>query len=168
MTATQDQFTLVSIDDGHVRLRDVSLGPGVRYFGFVNMYECQIGSDSKIGTFVEIQKGVVIGRRSKISSHTFICEGVKIGDDVFIGHGVMFTNDRHPKASIDGQPVTNQWTLEETIIEDRVSIGSNATIRCGIRIGAGAMIGAGAVVTRDVPPGVLVVGVPARPMAEQP
>ncbi len=128
------------------------------------MYGCKIGDDSKIGAFVEIQRGASIGKRCKISSHTFICEGVHIGDDVFVGHGVMFINDRRPRASIDGKPVMDEWNLEETFIENDASIGSNATILCGLRIGKGAVVGAGAVVTRDVAPGSVVVGNPARPI----
>ena len=161
MSETPQSVTLI---EGTSQIRNVTMGRNVRTFGFVNLYDCAIGDDSKIGTFVEIQRGVRIGRRCKISSHSFICEGVTIGDDVFVGHGVMFTNDRHPRASIDGQPITDQWTLEETVVENGVSIGSNATIVCGVTIGANAAIGAGAVVTRDVPPGVTVVGAPARPL----
>jgi len=145
-------------------IKNVTLGKNVQYFNFVNLYGCTIGDDSKIGTFVEIQKNATVGKRCKISSHTFICEGVHIGDDVFIGHGVMFTNDKLPKASANGKPITNEWTLLETFVEDGVSIGSNATILCGIRIHKGAMIGAGAVVTKDVPAGATVVGNPARIM----
>lgn len=145
-----------------VILNNVTLGKNVKFFSFVNLYGCTIGDDTKIGAFVEIQKNATIGKRCKISSHTFICEGVHIGNDVFVGHGVMFTNDKHPKASIDGKPITDEWALLETHIEDNVSIGSNATILCGIRIHAGAIIGAGAVVTKDVPPGATVVGNPAH------
>ena len=150
--------------EGNIVMRDVALGRNVCYFGFVNLYECTIGDDTKLGTFVEIQKNATIGRRCKISSHTFICEGVRLGDDVFVGHGVMFINDRNPHAILDGRPIVDEWTLEETIVEDGASIGSNATIMCGIRIGRGAMIGAGAVVTRDVPADTTVVGNPARPL----
>jgi len=143
-------------------LRDVSLGADVKIYNFVNLYGCSIGDSTRIGTFVEIQKGATVGRRCKISSHTFICEGVHIADDVFVGHGVMFTNDKFPRASIDGRPITTEWTMVETFVEEGVSIGSNATILCGIRLGRGALIGAGAVVTRDVPPHAIVAGVPAR------
>ncbi len=153
-----------SIREGTVILNDVLLGRNVRYYSFVNLYGCKIGDDSKIGAFVEIQRGASIGKRCKISSHTFICEGVHIGDDVFVGHGVMFINDRRPRASIDGKPVMDEWNLEETFIENDASIGSNATILCGLRIGKGAVVGAGAVVTRDVAPGSVVVGNPARPI----
>jgi len=152
--------------EGNVIIRDVVIGKNVRYFGFVNLYECSIGDDTKLGTFVEIQKNAIIGRRCKISSHTFICEGVKIGDDVFVGHGVMFINDRHPRAIVDGKPIVNEWCLEETIVEDGAAIGSNATILCGIRIGKGALIGAGSVVTHDVPANTTVVGNPARPLQQ--
>lgn len=143
---------------------DVRLGRDVRVHRFVNLYGCTIGDETRIGTFVEIQKGARVGARCKISSHTFICEGVEIEDEVFVGHGVMFTNDRHPQATNeDGQPQTGaDWTLETTRVKRRASIGSNATILCGITIGTGALIGAGAVVTRDVPDYAIVSGVPAR------
>jgi len=154
----------VTKDEGTVSMRDVVLGKNVTYYGFVNLYECTIGDDSKIGTFVEIQRNATIGKRCKISSHTFICEGVDIGDDVFIGHGVMFINDRHPRASRNGKPIVDNWILEQTIVEDGVSIGSNATILCGVRIGKGAVVGAGAVVTQDVLSDTTVVGNPARPL----
>lgn len=154
----------VTIETGTCILRDVRLGENVRYFNFVNLYGCAIGDETKIGAFVEIQKDATVGRRCKISSHSFVCEGVHIGDDVFVGHGVVFTNDKYPRASVAGQPVTDEWELLETVVEDGVSIGSNATILCGIRIGKGALIGAGAVVTADVPAGAKVAGVPARPI----
>ena len=157
-----DECALESITTNTAILKNVKLGKNVKYFNFVNLYGCSIGDDCKIGAFVEIQKNSTIGKRCKISSHTFICEGVHIGNDVFIGHGVMFTNDKYPKASLNGQPITNEWSLLETFIEDDVSIGSNATILCGIRIHKGATIGAGAVVTKDVPAGATVVGNPAR------
>jgi len=158
----------VTITEGNVIIRETQLGRNVRYFGFVNLYECAIGDDTKIGTFVEVQKNSTIGRRCKIGSHSFICEGVRIGDDVFIGHGVMFINDRNPHAILDGKPIVDEWTLEETIVEDGASIGSNATIMCGIRIGKDAMVGAGAVVTRDVLPNTTVVGNPARLLERRP
>jgi acetyltransferase-like isoleucine patch superfamily enzyme len=130
----------------------------------VNLYGCIIGDDSRIGAFVEIQKNATIGARCKISSHTFICEGVVIEDEVFIGHGVMFTNDRCPRATNpDGNPQTEaDWSVEPTRIRRRASIGSNATILCGITIGEAALVGAGAVVTRDVPQFAIAAGVPAR------
>jgi acetyltransferase-like isoleucine patch superfamily enzyme len=145
-------------------LRNVLVGPNVRIFDFVNAYECSIGEGSKVGAFVEIQKGATIGKNCKISSHTFICEGVKIGDGVFVGHNVSFINDLFPRAvNQDGSLQTDaDWHVEETIIEDRVSIGTSVTILGGVRICEGAMIGAGSVVTKDVPPGVVVAGNPAK------
>ena len=133
----------------------------------VNLYGCEVGDGSRVGAFVEIEKGAVVGERCKISSHSFVCEGVTIEDEVFVGHGVMFTNDRFPRATNpDGSAQTDaDWTLELTRVKRQASIGSNATILCGIRIGKQAQIGAGAVVTRDVPPGTVVAGVPARPIA---
>lgn len=145
---------------------DVKLGQGVRIFGFVNLYGCEIGDDSKIGTFVEIQKGAKIGQRCKISSHTFICEGVTIEDEVFVGHGVTFTNDLFPKATNpDGTPQTAaDWVCIKTLVKRGAAIGSGATLLCGITIGEGATVGAGSVVTKDVPPGAVVAGNPARIM----
>lgn len=145
---------------------NVQLGENVRIFhrNLVNLYGCTIGDDTKIGAFVEIQKNAVIGARCKISSHSFICEGVLIEDEVFVGHGVMFTNDRLPQATRpDGTPQTEEdWKLETTRVCRRSSIGSNATILCGVTIGEGALVGAGAVVTKDVPAYKIVAGVPAR------
>ncbi len=143
---------------------DVKLGKNVRLFGFVNLYGCEIGDDVKVGTFVEIQKGVKVGNRCKISSHTFICEGVTIEDEVFIGHNVTFTNDLHPRATNgDGQLQTEaDWACIPTLVRKRAAIGSGATLLCGITIGEGAMIGAGSVVTKDVPAGAVVAGNPAR------
>jgi len=143
---------------------DVKLGQGVKIYAFVNLYGCEIGDESRVGTFVEIQKGVRIGNRVKISSHSFICEGVTIEDGVFIGHGVMFINDKYPRATTsDGQPQTEaDWVCIPTLVKAGASIGSNATILCGVTIGAGAIVGAGSVVTRDVPPRVVVAGNPAR------
>jgi UDP-2-acetamido-3-amino-2,3-dideoxy-glucuronate N-acetyltransferase len=145
-------------------LNNVKLGVDVKIFDFVNAYGCSIDDNSKIGTFVEIQKGVIIGKNCKISSHTFICEGVTIEDNVFIGHGVMFTNDNFPRATkSDGTPQTDaDWTLIPTTIKKGASIGSNATIRCGITVGENAMIGAGSTVTKDVPDNVVVIGNPAK------
>jgi UDP-2-acetamido-3-amino-2,3-dideoxy-glucuronate N-acetyltransferase len=144
--------------------QDVKLGKGARVFGFTNLYGCEIGDESKIGTFVEIQKGSKIGRRCKISSHTFICEGVTIEDEVFVGHGVMFTNDLFPRATNpDGSLQTDaDWHCVKTLVKRRASIGSGATILCGITIGEGAVVGAGSMVTKDVPPGAIVAGNPAR------
>ena len=136
----------------------------VHHPALVNLYGCEVGDGSRIGAFVEIQKGAVIGERCKISSHTFICEGVTVEDEVFIGHGVMFTNDRFPRATNpDGSAQSDEdWTLEFTQVKRRSSIGSNATILCGITIGEGALVAAGAVVTRDVPDFAIVSGVPAK------
>lgn len=143
---------------------DVRLGQGVRIFGFVNLYGCEIGDESKIGTFVEIQKGSRIGRRCKVSSHTFICEGVTLEDEVFVGHGVMFTNDKYPRATTEGGGLQTEadWQCLPTLVRRRASIGSGATILCGVTIGEGAVVGAGAVVTKDVPPATVVAGNPAR------
>lgn len=143
---------------------DVEIGKDVKIFNFVNLYGCKIGDNTKLGTFVEVQKGATIGKNCKISSHTFICEGVHIGDDCFIGHGVLFINDKHPRAvNPDGSMQNDKdWELLETFIEDYVSIGSGAVIMGGIRIGKGAMIGAGAVVTKDVEENTTAAGVPAR------
>ena len=143
---------------------DVKLGRDVRIYAFVNLYGCEIGDETKVGTFVEIQKGVQVGKRVKISSHTFICEGVKIEDYVFIGHGVMFINDRYPRAANpDGSLQTEaDWQVVPTLIKRGASIGSNATILCGVTIGEGAIVGAGSVVTRDVAPHTVVAGNPAR------
>lgn len=144
---------------------DVVLGEGVVIFhpDLVNLYGCRIGDGTKIGAFVEIQKGVAIGSRCKISSHSFLCEGVTIEDEVFVGHGVMFINDPRPRATADGRLQTAaDWTVVPTRIRRGASIGSGAAILCGVTIGEGALVGAGAVVTRDVAPGETVVGVPAR------
>ena len=145
---------------------DVQMGDGVIIFqpDLVNLYGCKVGADTKIGTFVEIQKDANIGARCKISSHTFICEGVDIEEGVFIGHGVMFTNDIYPKAvNTDGSLQTQaDWQVIRTLVKTRASIGSNATILCGITIGEGSLIGAGSVVTSDVPDYAIVAGVPAR------
>ncbi len=143
---------------------DVKLGKNVKIFNFVNLYGCQIGDNTKIGAFVEIQKNAFIGCNCKISSHTFICEGVHIEDQCFIGHNVTFINDKYPHATTgDGKIQTDDnWKCIPTYVKKGASIGSSATILCGITIGEGAIIGAGAVVTKDVPPGAIVAGVPAR------
>jgi acetyltransferase-like isoleucine patch superfamily enzyme len=147
---------------------DVELGADVRIYSFVNLYGCTIGDHTRIGTFVEVQKGSRIGRRCKISSHTFICEGVAIGDGCFVGHGVMFINDKDPRAvNAEGELESEaDWASRfvETHVGDRVSIGSGAVILGGLSIGDDALIGAGAVVTRDVEAGAVVAGVPARVM----
>ena len=149
---------------------DVQLGNDVRIFhpDLVNLYGCSIGDETRIGTFVEIQIGASIGSRCKISSHSFICEGVTVEDEVFIGHGVMFTNDKFPRSTTDDGRLqgADDWTVEPTRVCRRASIGSNATILCGITIGEGATVGAGAVVTKDVPPHCIVAGVPARVVTE--
>ncbi|MDE3067231.1 MAG: N-acetyltransferase [Verrucomicrobiota bacterium] len=143
---------------------DVKLGRNVRIAGFANLYGCEIGDDVKIGTFVEIQKGAKIGNRCKVSSHTFICEGVTLEDEVFIGHNVTFTNDRYPRATNgDGQLQSDSdWDCVPTLVKRGASIGSGATLLCGITVGENALIGAGSVVTRDVPPHAVVAGNPAR------
>ncbi|MCP4711936.1 MAG: N-acetyltransferase [Planctomycetes bacterium] len=143
---------------------DVKLGEGVKIFDFVNMYGCEVGANSKIGTFVEVQKGSKIGRNCKISSHTFICEGVTIEDDVFIGHNVTFTNDKYPRATAgEGKLQTEaDWDCIPTLVKRGASIGSSASLLCGITIGENAIIGTGSVVTRDVPANTIVAGNPAR------
>jgi acetyltransferase-like isoleucine patch superfamily enzyme len=143
---------------------DVKLGQGVKLSKFINLYGCEVGDESKIGAFVEIQKNATVGKRCKISSHTFICEGVTIEDNVFIGHGVMFINDSYPRATTaDGSLQTEaDWRVERTNIKKGASIGSGATILCGITVGESAIVGAGSVVTKDVPPNSIVAGNPAR------
>jgi acetyltransferase-like isoleucine patch superfamily enzyme len=158
------------VNDAPYRLLDdVSLGEGVAIYAFTNLYGCTIGSDTRIGTFVEVQRGVTIGSACKIQSHTFICDGVRIEDEVFVGHGVVFVNDKHPRATDAEGSLQNEsdWELLETVVERRASIGSGATILGGVRIGAEATVGAGAVVTADVPAGATVVGNPARVLPER-
>lgn len=153
------------MENNYLRIADdVILGKNVMIYCFANLYGCKIDDDTKIGSFVEIQKDAAIGKKCKISSHTFICSGVNIGDKCFIGHGVMFINDLYPRSvNEDGELKTDKdWSPIPTIIEDRVSIGSNATILCGITIGEGSIIGAGSVVTKDIPPGCIVAGNPAK------
>ena len=145
---------------------DVRVGVNVKIFHpeLVNLYGCSLGDGTKVGAFVEIQKNAAVGVRCKISSHTFICEGVTIEDEVFVGHGVMFTNDRYPRATNLDSTMRGEsdWKVETTRVKKRASIGSNATIVSGVTIGEGALIGAGAVVTKDVPDHAVVAGVPAR------
>jgi UDP-2-acetamido-3-amino-2,3-dideoxy-glucuronate N-acetyltransferase len=143
---------------------NVKLGQGVRIFGFANLYGCEIGDEVKIGTFVEIQKGVKVGKRCKISSHSFLCEGVTLEDEVFIGHNVTFINDLYPRATTgDGALQTEKdWKCVPTLVKKGASIGSSATVLCGITIGERAVVGAGSVVTKDVPPNTVVAGNPAR------
>jgi len=143
---------------------NVRLGRDVKIYAFANLYGCEIGDECKIGTFVEIQKGARIGQRVKISSHSFICEGVTIEDEVFIGHGVMFINDKYPRATTkEGALQTeDDWVCTPTLVKKGASIGSNATILCGMTIGENAIVGAGSVVTHDVPPSAIVAGNPAR------
>jgi len=147
---------------------DVKLGNDVKIYAFANLYGCEIGDETKIGAFVEIQKGAKIGCRAKISSHTFICEGVTIEDEVFIGHGVTFINDKYPRAATASGKLQSEedWSCIPTLVKKGASIGSNATILCGLTIGENALIGAGSVVTRDVPGGAIVAGNPARILKE--
>jgi acetyltransferase-like isoleucine patch superfamily enzyme len=151
----------------HRLIADVEFGEDVHVYPFTNLYGCSIGDGTRIGTFVEVQRGAVIGARCKIQSHTFVCDGVTIEDEVFVGHGVMFINDKDPRATTaDGTLKGGEhWELLRTVVERRASIGSGAVILGGVRIGEGALVGAGAVVTRDVPAGATVAGVPARSRA---
>jgi UDP-2-acetamido-3-amino-2,3-dideoxy-glucuronate N-acetyltransferase len=154
-------------NDAPYRLIDnVLFGEHVVVQSFTNLYGCRIGDDTRIGPFVEIQSGAVVGRRCKIQSHAFICEGVEIEDEVFVGHGVLFINDKYPRATTEsGQSQSaGDWTLLRTVVERRATLGSGAVILGGLRIGADALVGAGAVVTRDVRAGEKVVGNPARPL----
>jgi len=143
---------------------NVKLGEGVKLSQFINLYGCEIGDETKIGAFVEIQKNATVGRRCKISSHTFVCEGVQIEDNVFVGHGVMFINDSYPRATTSegGLQTEKDWHVEKTIVKRGASIGSGATILSNLTIGENAIVGAGAVVTRDVPPNTIVAGNPAK------
>ncbi len=148
---------------------DVKLGHGVTIYNFVNLYGCEIGDGSRIGSFVEIQKGTVVGRNCKVSSHSFICEGVTIADEVFIGHGVIFINDKYPSATTADGSLQSEadWQVVKTVVERGASIGSGAVILCGTTIGEGAIVGAGAVVTKDVPARTSVAGNPARALDRQ-
>lgn len=147
-------------------IRDVEFGADVSVYSFTNLYGCRIGDGSRIGTFVEVQAGAAIGANCKVSSHTFVCEGVTIEDGVFVGHGVTFVNDKRPRATADDGALqtADDWEMLETVVEAGASIGSGATILGGVRIGRDALIGAGAVVTRNVEPGTTVIGNPARPL----
>ena len=161
---------VINEDSPRRSLVNVRVGTGVKIFNFVNAYGCEIGDGTKVGTFVEIQKNARIGRQCKISSHTFICEGVEIGDEVFVGHNVSFINDKFPRAANpDGSLQTEaDWKVVPTRVGHRASIGTSATILCGITIGDGAIVGAGSVVTKDVPPGATVAGNPARLLTRKP
>lgn len=150
-------------------IRDVSFGAGVVVGPFTNLYDCAIGDETRIGPFVEIQGGVTIGARCKVQSHTFICEGVSIEDEVFVGHGVMFVNDKYPRATVAGRlQGQGDWEMLETVVGRGAALGSGAVILGGVSIGDGATVGAGAVVTRDVEPGAVVMGSPARPRVARP
>jgi acetyltransferase-like isoleucine patch superfamily enzyme len=157
-------------DAPHRLIADVEFGENVQVYSFTNLYGCRIGDDTRVGPFVEIQRGAVVGARCKIQSHTFICDGVEIEDEVFVGHGVLFVNDKFPRATTDsGTPkADDDWTLLRTVVERGASLGSGVVVLGGVRIGAGALVGAGAVVTKDVPAGVVVVGSPARVLREVP
>lgn len=157
-------FTDEYLRNNFIRLNDVELGSDVKIYSFVNAYGCKIGDETRVGAFVEIQKNVKIGRRCKVSSHSFICEGVTVEDNVFIGHGVMFTNDKYPRATNpDGSPQSEaDWAVVPIVVRKGSSIGSNATILAGITIGEDAIVGAGALVTKDVAAGTIVAGVPAK------
>ena len=146
-------------------IAEVEFGEGVVVHPFTNLYGCRIGAGTRIGPFVEIQRGAIVGERCKIQSHTFVCEGVELGDEVFVGHGVLFINDRRPRATDAAGALLTDFDLEHTVVAPRASLGSGAVILCGVSIGEGALIGAGAVVTRDVAAGATVAGVPARALA---
>ena len=153
------------VNDAPYRLiHDVEFGENVVVYSFTNLYGCRIGDNTRVGPFVEVQRGAVIGANCKIQSHTFICDGVEIEDDVFVGHGVMFINDKFPRATRDDGSLQSEedWTLLPVVVERGATLGSGAVVMGGVRIGARALVGAGAAVTRDVPPGETVVGVPAR------
>ena len=155
---------LVTINNEKQSLNNIKLGKNVKIFNFVNAYGCSIDDGSKIGAFVEIQKGAFIGKNCKISSHTFICEGVHIDDNVFVGHNVTFINDKYPRATNDDGSLQSEadWRVVETHVMNGASIGSSVTILCGVTIGEGAIVGAGSIVTKDVPPNSIVAGNPAK------
>jgi UDP-2-acetamido-3-amino-2,3-dideoxy-glucuronate N-acetyltransferase len=156
MTKPHSEFQIIT--------PDVKLGRNVKVFGFTNLYGCEIGDDSRVGTFVEIQKNSKIGKRCKISSHTFICEGVTIEDEVFVGHNVTFINDLFPRATTasGGLQTEADWECRPTVVRKGASIGSSVTLLCGITVGENAIVGAGSVVTKDVPANAIVAGNPAR------
>jgi acetyltransferase-like isoleucine patch superfamily enzyme len=161
----QTEFDKSYLEKNFIRISsDVKLGKDVKIFGFANLYGCEIGDGTKIGTFVEIQKNATVGKNCKISSHTFICEGVHIEDNCFIGHNVTFINDKYPRATNEDGTLQTEadWKVVETFVRKGASIGSSSTILCGVTIGEGAIVGAGAVVTKDVPPYTIVAGVPAK------
>jgi acetyltransferase-like isoleucine patch superfamily enzyme len=155
----EGEKTTLNINEPKKTVREVKIGQKVKIFDFVNLYECEIGDETLIGTFVEIQRGAKIGKRCRIQSHTFICEGVTIEDEVFVGHGVVFINDKKPTME---KTLNKTWQLSPVLVKKGSSIGSGAIIMGGVTIGEKAVIGAGAVVTKDVPAGATVVGVPAR------
>ena len=161
---SETTFTAEYLCENYIRLNNVKLGKDVKIFSFVNAYGCTIGDNSKIGAFVEIQKNASIGKNCKIASHTFICEGVSIEDNCFVGHGVMFTNDKFPRATnVDGSAQTEEdWEVIPTLVKKGASIGSGAVIIAGVIIGENSIVGAGAVVTKDVSPNTIVAGVPAK------
>jgi len=165
MPSSSSSVADTPVNDAPYRLiDDVAFGDGVVVGPFTNLYGCRIGDESRIGPFVEILRGATIGARCKVQSHTFVCDGVEIGDEVFVGHGVVFINDKFPRATTDegGLQTGDDWELLPTVVERRASLGSGAIVLGGVRIGEGAIVGAGAVVTRDVAPGETVAGVPAR------
>jgi UDP-2-acetamido-3-amino-2,3-dideoxy-glucuronate N-acetyltransferase len=164
----QSHSTAPANEASHRLIDDVSFGAGAVVYSFTNLYGCRIGSNTRIGTFVEVQRGAVIGSACKIQSHSFICDGVQIEDEVFVGHGVVFVNDKHPRATDGAGDLQSEsdWKLLPTVVGRRASIGSGATILGGVKIGAGATVGAGAVVVRDVSPGATVVGNPARVLSD--
>lgn len=152
-------MNIVTRNDPKSNIREVNMGKNVKTYDFINLYECEIDDDTQVGTFVEIQRGVKIGKRCRIQSHTFICEGVTIEDDVFIGHGVMFINDKNPSAA---SAQNKSWSMSPVIVKEGASIGTGAIIMGGVSIGKNAVVGAGAVVTRSVPDNETFIGVPAR------